>query len=153
MPRGTHVTAADKLELYEGFEAGLKNTELKELTGRSLATISRMRKMWKEEREVPEIESVEVEPEKTETIFVDSDYAKAKEIGDPRYANSSLSIKRAITIESSKSNIWYEMLNKDEIKIGFPDGNVVTMTLKAFERFTDESVDVYIECNKYAKQM
>lgn len=152
MANYNRVSYKERRDLYECFEAGMSFADIHELTGRSTSTINRVKREWKQEREVPEIEAaVEPEPEKTEPTIADSDYAKAVEAGDPRYGNSSLDIRKTLTIESHKTNIRYEMVDKDELRISFSDGNTVTMTLRAFEKFVDESVDVCLECAKYAK--
>lgn len=149
---GTRVTLKDKQEIFELLEAKMSYKDIHELTGRSFGVISNIKREWKQDREVPEIEPVvEAVPEKTEPDIANSDYAKAVESGDARYVNNMLDVQRTLKIQSRKTNITYEMVNKDEIRINFSDGNNIIMTLRAFERFADESVDVYLECAKYAK--
>ena len=148
------VTKEEREDLYRCFDAGMTEREIHERTGRSNETIYRIKREWKLARQnvVPVVQVV-TPIEESAPSMAESDYAKAYLSGDPRWANSSLSIKKSIQIESSATGFKYEMgAGADSIQITTPDGSWIEVPMKDFEKFSNEIVDVFIECSDFKKK-
>ena len=147
------VTKEEREDLYRCFDAGLTEREIHERTGRSRETLFRIKREWKlsKEKAIP-VEQVATPVETTQSM-AESDYAKAYLSGDPRWANGSLSIKKSIQIESSATGFKYEMAaGAGSIQITTPDGSWIDVPMDIFEKFSNEIVDVYIECTDFKKK-
>lgn len=150
----TRVNQAEREDIFRYLDAGMKERELRERTGRSSETLHRIRKEWKAARAkaIP-VEQVATPIVETAPSMAESDYAKAYLSGDPRWANCSLSIKKSIQIESSATGFKYEMAaGAGSIQITTPDGSWIDVPMDIFEKFSNEIVDVYIECTDFKKR-
>lgn len=155
MGRYVLITEAEKKDMFEMFDAGMKIKDIIELSGRSHSTIHRFKKEWKEERNKEDSAVVQNKPditeEKNEEVL--SDYAKAYYDNNPAVVRSSFSIKRSIQIRSKKTDILYEMDDVEDKKIltiTLVDGTSFDIELGLFEKFVDEGIDVVLEVKKSA---
>ena len=158
MKKGTIWVKGEELKtFYKMFEAGCTIKDIAKATGRCEATVKNMKKRWRNEKEtnkvVAETNKIESTNEEVKTDLVNSDYAKAKQAGDPRWTSNSLNVRKTISIESSKTGFRYRMADdSDMIAITTPEGSRIEIDMKKFEAFADESVDVYIEMCSFNKK-
>lgn len=148
-----HLTIEERQKIFECFDAGMSLNQTSEAVGRGHSTVACVKRDWKAKKELDKLNEAIVEPAVEEPTKANSDYAKAYLSGDPRWGNSSLEVKKLIKIESSKTGFTYKRVaGSESISITNDNGQSIEVSMKFFEAFTDEVVDVYIEMCEFDKK-
>ena len=151
MSKRKNMTEQDKKDMFEMFDAGMKEREIKELTGRSTSVIYTYKALWRSTKVSGKAEAETDTKAEVKEGLESSDYAKAYLANDPAMVRSSFEIERNVRIKSRKTGILYEMDTASEerkIRITLTDGSTIEIELGMFEKFVDEGIDVFLEMKK-----
>lgn len=155
MSRGPFVTNEERIIIEDYIRGGMEIKDIASIVKRHPITVSRIKKKMDIENVSPIKDEAPIEEptEKEEKpSIVESDYAKAKMSGDPRWCTTSLNIEKTISIVSSKTGFKYRFaLCEKDLTIDI-DGDEFRIPISKLEAFTDELIDVVIEIDNFKKR-